>query len=233
MEDTIIVKTHYAYMLRADLPPVDTTQNVIIKNHMMDWLESSGSSFHLGGIEKGKETGKLHYQMIVWFENKLSNNEKNRLRNWWRGKCGRHKNNHAFTSARKVVNLSSYSTKEADKIITNLSPQQLNLIPKWQNKKALKENNKEKFHKLLKEKIETFRNSSVCTDKEVVKGYTPWDPYTNDINPDYETFCKLLNDAYFQVYGEECCYRNTYFKLAKRHGIISHRRFLVKIGVID
>ena len=235
MEDTIIIKTQYAYMLRADVPPVSTTTNVILKNHLMLWIESSGCSFYLGRKEKGDKTGKLHYQMIVWFENKLSGKEMTKLRNWWRGKCGKHKNNHAFTSARKVVTLASYSTKEEGELITNLSPGQLSLVPKWKNKKALKENNKEKFRRLLTEKLERFRKTRITQhgiDSESQYGDSPWDPYRKG-NPDYEKFCEILDIAHMEVYDEPCCYRNTYFKLAKKHGIISVRAFLIKIGVIS
>jgi len=235
MEDTIIIKTHYAYMLRADLPPVKSDTNVVIKDNLGLWIESSGCSFYLGTEEEGTITGKRHYQMIVWFENKLSAKEMTKQRNWWRGKCGTHKNNHAFTSARKVVNLSSYCTKDTDKLITNLSPGQLSLVPKWKNKKALKENNKEKFRRLLTEKLETFRKTCITQhgiDSESQYGDSPWDPYRKG-NPDYEKFCEILHDAHKEVYGEPCCYRNTYFKLALAHGIISYRDFLCKIGVIS
>ncbi len=235
MEDTIIIKTHYAYMLRADLPPVKSNTNVVIKDNLSAWIESSGCSFYLGCKERGKETGKLHHQMIVWFENKLSPKEMTRQRNWWRGKCGNHRNNHAFTSARKVATLASYSTKENGELITNLSAAQLKLIPKWQNKKALKETNKEKYNKLLAEKLETFRNKAIkhtgWAGYETAMGDSPWEPYRNG-NPDYDKFCEILNSAYYEVHGDYCCYRNEYFKQAKRYGIISPREFFEKIGVL-
>ncbi|AXH76389.1 MAG: replication protein [Cressdnaviricota sp.] len=234
MEDTIIIKTQYAYMLRADIMPAVKDTNVVVKDHLSAWIESSGCSFYLGCKERGEITGKLHYQMIVWFETKLSGKEMTKQRNWWRGKCGNHRNNHAFTSARKVATLASYSIKEKGELITNLSCAQLKLIPKWKNKKALKETNKEKFLKILVERLESFRKKCVtCIGIDSAESYgaSPWDPYRQG-NPDYETFCKMLNDCYKEIFGESCCYRNTYFKLAKAHGIISHREFLMKIGVL-
>lgn len=233
MEDTVIIKTQYAYMLRADLPPVKSDSNVVIKDNLSAWIESSGCSFYLGCKEKGKETGKLHYQMIVWFETKLSGKEMTKNRNWWRGKCGTHKNNHAFTSARKVATLASYSTKENGELITNLSKDQLKLVPSWKNKKALKESNKEKYNRLLLEKITSFRKKSISliglegTNIQV----TPWQPYQQG-NPDYAKFCDILDDAYFEVYEDYCCYRNEYFKKARKYGVISVQEFRELIGVV-
>ncbi len=231
MEDTIIIKTQYAYMLRADILPgyPETIDDTVLEQ----WIGHSGCTYYLGKIETGSETGKLHYQLIVWFEQKLSGKEMTKQRNWWRGKCGTHKNNHAFTSARKVVTLASYSTKDLGDLITNLSPEQLQLVPKWQNKKALKENKKEEFEKLLKTKLNSYKTQNM--NLEGMHGesiqVTPWQPYQQG-NPDFETYCNMLNKAYVEVYGQECCYRNTYFKLAKRHKIITEREFLIKIGVI-
>ncbi len=43
----------------------------------------------------------------------------------------------------------------------------------------------------------------------------------------------MLAKAYIEVYGKECFYRNTYFRLAKKHKIITEREFLIKIGVLS
>jgi len=232
MEDTVIIKTQYAYMLRADLPPVKSNTNVVIKDNLSAWIESSGCSFYLGCKEKGKETGKLHYQMIVWFEHKLSGKEMTKNRNWWRGKCGTHKNNHAFTSARKVATLASYSIKEDGEIITNLSKNQLKLVPLWKNKKALKECNKDKYNRLLAEKVEAYIKSP-CNVQDIhqVKCNSPFHPFTKGV-PDYPKFCDILDEAYFEVYEDYCCYRNEYFKKARKYGVISVQEFRELIGVI-
>lgn len=218
-------------MLRADILPgypetVDDTQ-------LESWIEQSGCTYYLGKVEKGNETGKLHYQLIVWFEQKMSAKEMTKHRNWWRGKCGTHKNNHAFTSARKVVTLASYCTKDLGDLITNLTQEQLKLVPQWQNKKALKENNKEKFEKLLKTNLDRYKNKNInlegISDPNIQ--VTPWEPYTQGL-PSFEKFCEILSSAYVEVYNQECCHRNTYFKLAKKHKIITCREFFIKIGVI-
>lgn len=127
-------------MMRADILPgyPDAIDDTVLEK----WIEASGCTYYLGKVEKGAETAKLHYQMIVWFEQKLSGKQMTKQRNWWRGKCGTHKNNHAFTSARKVATLASYCTKDLGKLITNLTQEHLKLVPQWQNKKALKENQK-------------------------------------------------------------------------------------------
>lgn len=234
MEDTIIVKTHYAYMLRADIPPLKSSQDVVSLDNLTAWLATSGSSYHLGTIETGEQTGKLHFQMVIWFESKLDNKEKNRLRNWWRGKCGNYANATAFTSARKIVNLSSYSTKEDAELITNLSQEQLKKIPEWKNKRAMKEQNKEKFERLLKEKVETFSNKKVTEigiDSYTEYGSDPWNPHTKG-KPDLYTFYVLLKEAHIDVYGYKCKNSRTYFDLAETHGIISYRQYLQEIGVL-
>lgn len=216
-------------MLRADILPgyPETIDDTVLHQ----WIGQSGCTYHLGKVEKGEETGKLHYQLIVWFEQKLSSKEMTKQRNWWRGKCGTHKNNHAFTSARKVVTLASYCTKDLGDLITNLSPEQLKLVPQWQNKKALKESKKEQFEKLLKTRLDKYINEVNVFYTGESQYNTPWETKKQGY-PGFERYCNMLNKAHLEVYGQECCYRNTYFKLAKKHKIITEREFLVKIGVI-
>ncbi len=219
-------------MLRADILPgyPETIDDTVLEQ----WIENAGCTYYLGKVETGSETGKLHYQLIVWFEQKLSNKEMTRHRNWWRGKCGTHKNNHAFTSARKVATLASYCTKDLGDLITNLTQEHLKLVPKWKNKQALKETKQEQFENLLKTRLDSYITKKICLpgihhDNIQV---TPWEPYQQG-KPDFETFCTMLNNAYLEVYDTVCCYRNTYFKLAKKHQIITERQFLIKIGVIS
>ncbi len=200
MEDSIIIKTQFAYMLRVDMPDLE-------KVHIFKWIEVTGCSYYLGALEKGKETGKLHYQLIVWFEQKLSPSEMTKYRNWWRNKCGTHKNNHAFTSARKVASLAAYSTKEGSNIITNLSEEQLQKVPLWKNKQALKLTQKDEFEAKLDEKMK-------------------------DINL-WPAFCEVLFDTYLGVYERPCCHKQTYYKYALQYKIITKWDFMSMINLLD
>jgi len=203
MEDSIIIKTQYAYMLRVDtLTTADLT-----KNHIKKWIEVTGCSFYLGALEKGKETGKLHYQLIVWFEQKISPSEMTKYRNWWRNKCGTHKNNHAFTSARKVASLAAYSTKEGGNIITNFTEEQLKKVPLWKNKAALKITQKDEFEAKLDEAMK-------------------------DINL-WPAFCEVLFDTYLGVYDRPCCHKQTYYKYALQYKIITKWDFMSMINLLD
>ena len=119
-------------------------------------------------------------------------------------------------------------------MITNLSQEQLKLVPKWQNKKALKESKQEQFEKLLKTKLDMYKTQNINVEgiSDPYVQVTPWQPYQQG-KPDFETYCNMLSKAYVEVYGQDCCYRNTYFKLAKKHKIITEREFLIKIGVLS
>lgn len=212
MEDTIIIKTQYAYMLRLDTG--DTPD--LTKNHIHKWIETTGCTYYLGGLEKGKKTGKLHFQLIVWFEQKISPSDMTKYRNWWRNKCGTHKNNHAFTSARKVASLAAYSTKEQSDIITNLSEEQLKKVPLWKNKAALKLTQKDEFEHLLKQKMDSLLK----------------DQGTQDFAISYYSFCEILFDIYLGVYDRPCCHKPTYYKYALKYKIITKFRFMEMLYII-
>lgn len=143
MEDLHTIKNHYAYMLRVELPHTDKSELILDK-----WMDNFGCSSFLFGRELGEKLGKEHYQGIVWFEHKLSTNEMNARRNWFRGKC-RKGYGYAFTSARKVTTLASYSAKDAD-LYTNLTQELISTIPSWKTKSQQKTLNKA----LLREKLE-------------------------------------------------------------------------------
>jgi len=202
MEDSIIIKTQFAYMLRVDVPDQKDLSNI------QKWIETTGCSYYLGALEHGKETGKLHYQLIVWFEQKLSSSDMTKYRNWWRNKCGTHKNNHAFTSARKVASLAAYSTKEQGKLFTNLSEEQLQKVPQWKNKQALKLTQKDEFEDRLRSAMEV-------------------PPMT------WAAFCEVVFDAYLGVYERPCCHKPTYFKYALQYEIITKWDFMSMIKLID
>lgn len=149
MEDLHTIKGHYAYMLRVDLDHSDNSEILIDK-----WMSNYGCSSFLFGREYAKhkddikKLGKAHYQGIVWFEQKLSNKDMNARRNWWIGKTNKTSQGHAFTSARKIKTLASYSSKDAN-LYTNLTTAHLDSIPLWKNKEQEKTRKKDLLEKKL------------------------------------------------------------------------------------
>lgn len=228
MEDTIIIKTQFAYMLRLDVP-TPSKESPDFEDLIRKWVGMYNCTYYLGMLEKGQETGKLHYQMIVWFEQKLDNKTMTKLRNWWNDKTGTHKNSHAFTSARKVASLAAYCTKEQSELITNLSLQQLTLIPKWQNKKAMKLAKDDEFILLLETALESYTEKIIPGDK-YSQMVSPFEQFKQG-KPDFDQYCEIFNTCHIKVYNQPCCYRNKYFRLALKYEIISFRQFLIKIGV--
>ena len=194
MEDTQIVKGHYCYMFRVDL-----SANQLSKLQIEDWLELYSFSHWLGCHEIGTETGKHHYQMVVWREHKFLQKEQTKARNWWRGKTNSKTHGAALSSARKVASLASYSQKDEKKdensqlfsTLTNLSSEQKSKIPQWHCKSAVKIKNIEKLESTLKTVSKTLTKSE---------------------------FCGKLNDIYYEIYGRPLMHRNTYIKYLFRAG---------------
>lgn len=232
MEDTIIIKTQFAYMLRLDVPPPSpTVESPDFEDLIRKWVSMYNCTFYLGMLEKGQKTGKLHYQLIVWFEQKLCPKTMTKLRNWWMGKTGTHNNSHAFTSARKVASLAAYSTKGQEELLTNLSFQQLLLIPKWQNKKALKLAKEDEFLESLENALLKYIDTDIDGDK-YSQMVSPFEHFKQG-TPDFHKFCEMLNECHIKIYDKPCCHRNKYFRLALKYDVITFHQFLVRIGVID
>lgn len=229
MEDTFIIKTQYAYMLRLDVPTKQNAPDTKFEDLIHKWINKYGCTFYLGKLENGAVTGKLHYQMIVWFEQQLCNKTMTKLRNWWADKCGSHKNSHAFTSARKVASLASYSTKEDTELFTNLSYEQLQRIPQWKNKKALKLEKNDEFLVLLEETLLKYTEKPVNGDA-YSQMVSPFEPFKKG-KPDFREFCEILNACYFKVYNKPCSYPKKYYELALTYEIINFHDFALKTGI--
>lgn len=121
MEDTIVLKGYFAYMLRVDIAH-DKALPLFNK-----WKEMYKCTHWIIGLEFGSETGKEHIQGIVWFECLQS---MPKLRNYFRDKVDKKKQAVAFTSAKKITNLSKYCMK-GGVFDTNLSQSQIESIGKW------------------------------------------------------------------------------------------------------
>lgn len=190
MEDTTIIKQHYAYMFRVDLSCNETS-----KLQIEEWLDKYSFTHYLGNHEIGTETQKHHYQMIVWREHKFTIREQTACRNWWRNKTNSQTHGAALTSARKVASLAAYSIKE-NISITNLNKEQLDKVPLWKNKTALKQKNFDKIEEII--------------NKTDYKHLTKYE------------FCTTFSQAYYTVMGKPCMHRNTYIKYLYKYNYIKN-----------
>lgn len=149
MEDLHTIKTHFAYSLRIDL-----SHNSVSEDLILLWISKFNCSAYLFGREFKDLSGIPHYQGIVWFESKLSDNDMCKRRNWWRNKTIKTNQGHSFRSARKVTNLGKYCKKDGN-LFTNLTSQQVMSLGNWDTKNALKLQNNELLLKTLKNHIPT------------------------------------------------------------------------------
>lgn len=178
---------------------VDLSANEFSKLQIEDWLELYSFSHYHGCHEIGTETGKHHYQMVVWREHKFLQKEQTKARNWWRGKTNSVTHGAALSSARKVASLASYSQKDEKtgensqlfSTLTNLSSEQKSKIPQWKSKSAVKIKNIEKLESTLK-----------TVSKHLTKS----------------EFCAKLNEIYYEIYDRPLMHRNTYIKYLFKAG---------------
>lgn len=205
MEDLHTIKTHYAYQVRLDLSH-NTMSEILIDK----WLSKFGISAYLFGREF-KATNKIpHYQGIVWFEQKLSDREATKVRNWWRNKTIRSEGNgHSFTSARKVMSLGQYCKKDGN-YYTSLSSPQVESLGNWDTKQAHKLQKQEKLEKMLKNHIPTPLNFVQFLMK-FDRIY--WEVYDN--NPTRNMVLKYARKT-------KCMSRTYYYKMI---GLLKHEDF--------
>lgn len=123
MEDLIIKKGYWAYMLRVDIRE-DFNQSV---NDFHEWAKKYDCVYYIVGKEVS-EKDKPHMQCITWFESKQN---ATKLRNWWKTRCAGTKQPVAFTSAKKIKNLAKYSMKD-NNFLTNLHSDEITRIGKWE-----------------------------------------------------------------------------------------------------
>lgn len=155
MEDTQVLKHHYLYSFRWDAKKNDETLG-----YMISTFTESGITNWIGKHEVS-EKGKPHYQMAVWCESKLENNDKNKVRARFNRSKLRIKTAQpcSFVEGRKIQSLIAYCTKDKSQAIVQLPEHCIQRLPKWKNKSAEKIIFQEKLREfmisLTKEYIET------------------------------------------------------------------------------
>ncbi len=198
MEDNIVKPGLIAYQFRVDLGIADGLTKV------MSFLKKYNVEYYIVGAEVS-DLGKQHFQSILWFKEKQNTTK---LRNWWKGKTSNTNQPVSMTSARKIQNLAKYTMKE-NNFITNLSPEEVKSIGKWDKKVKEAE-----WSAALEEHIKKF----------VVTSYdeTTW---SQEREPMY-LFLSYLLDFYKANYRRPS--RATLQYLAWKHGYMSNDYLISK-----
>lgn len=198
MEDKIVKPGHIAYQFRVDLDI-----NIGLTK-VMEFLKKYEVSYYIVGAEVS-DLGKQHFQSILWFKEKQNTTK---LRNWWKGKADETKQPVSMTSAKKIKNLAKYTMKE-NNFITNLTPEEVKNIGKW-NKKV-----KEAEWNL---KLDEHCKKFVYNGTDTVQ--TSWDTYTHSDKPRLYAFLEYMLDFYKENYKRPS--RATLQYLAWKHGYMSN-----------
>lgn len=123
MEDKEVKPGLIAYQFRVDM---DITNGL---TRVMEFIKKYNVEYYIVGAEVS-DLGKQHFQSILWFKEKQNTTK---LRNWWKGKADTTNQPVSMTSARKIKSLSKYTMKE-NNFITNLTPDEVKNIGKWDKK---------------------------------------------------------------------------------------------------
>ena len=136
-KDEIVVPGFYAYLLRVDY--VNHTQDEIIKM-LENFIEKEEiEAFHMFE-ERGKITGKLHIQAIVWSQKRYTATmAQSCKRDYFKPIYEHSSTSIAFRDAKSPQNLASYSQKDMEMIMSSLSPEEVARIPIWKNIKSYKD----------------------------------------------------------------------------------------------
>ncbi len=198
MEDTIVKPGLIAYQFRVDLGISDGLTKI------MSFLKKYNVEYYIVGAEVS-DLGKQHFQSILWFKEKQNTTK---LRNWWKGRTSNTHQPVSMTSARKIQNLAKYTMKE-NNFITNLSPEEVKSIGRWDKKVKEAE-----WSAALEEHIKKF----------VVSSYdeTTW---SQEREPLY-LFLSYLLDFYKANYRRPS--RATLQYLAWKHGYMSNDYLISK-----
>lgn len=211
MEDNVVVAQHFAYSFRYDLPTPCGCQTLVEDQFLRILEQCPFIIYYLGKMEIATLSGKAHIQSIVWTKTKLTPSQMQAVRNRVLKFYHYDKNTgkYSFASAKKVLSLAAYCTKEEAPLITNLSIEHLEKLPEWTSVGDYIKNKKDELERIMTASI-------------LASGYTP----------SFPQFCKEFNMHYIQIYQRPCCHRFTYFREALKYEVIDHETFLEKIGVL-
>lgn len=125
MEDNVICKGKYIYQFRVDLSENRWSD---IKN----FIDRENFVKYLGKFELGSKTEKPHFQGVVWHQEMLDDNTRNKIRAYWKKDDHlKHRNSISITTVRKPESICKYVTKDKGKCYTNLSKEELDKVGTW------------------------------------------------------------------------------------------------------
>ncbi len=204
MEDKIVKPGYIAYQFRVDL---DITTGL---TQVMEFLKKYEASYWIVGAEVS-DLGKQHFQSILWFKEKQNTTK---LRNWWKGRADTTKQPVSMTSAKKIKSLAKYTMKESN-FITNLTPEEVKSIGKWDKKVKDAEWNL---------KLDEHCKKFVWEGTNQVQ--TSWDTYAYSNKPRMYAFLEYMLDFYKDNYRRPS--RSTLQYLAWKHGYMSNTYLVTK-----
>ena len=126
MEDKHICKGKYIYQFRVDLS----------ENRWSDienFIERENFVKYLGKFEIGQKTKKPHFQGVLWKESPMDDNEKNKIRAYWKKDDHlKYRNSISITTVKKPESICKYVTKDKGKCYTNLNKEEMSQVGTWQ-----------------------------------------------------------------------------------------------------
>ncbi len=160
-------------------------------------------------------SGKEHFQCIIWM---ISHCEKQsiQMRNYWRiyfRDLGEHVKNHhpiSITKSKHPKHLAAYCKKTISTqpfIITNLSIEQIGLIPVWLDKQAFK---KRDYHDKCAIVEQQLRNVAGLSIDNFISEYTA---------------------AYLDIIGKLPSNKLQYYKLAYKLNLVDAHQYSILLGV--
>lgn len=167
------------------------------------------------------DSGKPHWQGILWFAEPLTPNNMSQIRNWFRKHAANTYQPVSFTKAIKPDTLASYVCKDGE-YVTTLDEDQISRIPKW----------RDSLGKLNpKKKKELFE--SQCT--EYVKSH-PFEPHyytengaqcsTRDAhNRAILSYLTTFSSFYFKIY-QSPIRRMSGITILLKLGILEHHSYI-------
>lgn len=183
-KDEIVVPGFYAYLLRVDY--LDHSQEEIIKmlNNFIE--DEKVEAFHVYE-EISKKVKKLHIQAIIWSDKIYTPTMCQSVkRTYFKQIYNKNTRAIAFTDARKPQNLASYSMKDQEMIMSNLTEEDLGKIPKWKNIKEFKDR---EFKDNLKK---WFKDNSHLPLRKFIIDITQFHWDNNKAQPARHTMIKYL-----------------------------------------
>jgi len=205
MEDKEVKPGLIAYQFRVD---IDINNGL---TRVMEFIKKYNVEYYIVGAEVS-DLGKQHFQSILWFKEKVNTTK---LRNWWKGKADTTNQPISMTSAKKIKSLSKYTMKE-NNFITNLTPDEVKKIGKWDKKVKDAE-----WAFKLDEHAKKFNVDSISNTVQ-----TGYDTFGYSAEPTLNAFLSYILDFYKVSYKRPS--RATLQYLAWKHGYMTNEYLISK-----